>query len=382
MDLTQSLLDQSRAIAENADLLSLAVEKNDQTNIDASLEELANAYDRYAKPAAAFSSSFGSGEAVSGEQIAAAALASSLVDLRVADLLVKAAQASGELEGQADAAAINESATHLNDTILALQGSPGLAAGPTRFSFGEPGQAQPVPVPASPDLLTAKNTYIQQINDIYNRLITDSTALLMGTFKGVDQLDLTQVQQGVKQATAFFDLAVSGKFLSRILDAVQRAVKTLRELAGDEGMKQVEDRVSKEIEQVKNGEQALQTFLKFTYQSDQSQKAISGWITASDRGIVEIDMGRQKLDNLRKDAEKTFVLFNQIISTIHSLSGPVGWILGKVGGTAPLDLVMACFLFIVADIALLRGMDYADTTKVLKFVDGTLTISRQALAVK
>ncbi|HVN54170.1 MAG TPA: hypothetical protein VMT46_07550 [Anaerolineaceae bacterium] len=390
MGLTQTVLDRSRTIAENADSLSFAVAKNDQYDIDASLNDLIVAYDQYAHPAAAFSGSFAFSEAAgqpgvsvaSGGQTVNAALASSLVDLQVANLLTKAAQASGEIEGQADAAAISESVTNLNDTIQALQGRAGAATGPARYSFGESSQAEATPAPASPDLLTAKNTYLQLINDIYASLLADSIVLLTGTFKGLDQLDLGQVQQGVKQALSFLNLDVSGKFLSRIVDAVQRSFKTLRDMAGDQAMQQIEDRVNKEIGEVKKGEKALQAFLIFAYQADQSQKSISGWLETTNCGIAEIDTGRQRLVDLHSDQEKTFNLFNQIISALHSLSSPIEWILKKAGGTAPLDLVMACLLFIVVDFALLRGMDFADTTTLLKFVDGTLTISRQALNVK
>ena len=43
--------------------------------------------------------------------------------------------------------------------------------------------------------------------------------------------------------------------------------------------------------------------------------------------------------------------------------------------------MLAGLYLLVADAALLRGMDYADTARVIVFVPGTLTISKQALGV-
>jgi hypothetical protein len=37
--------------------------------------------------------------------------------------------------------------------------------------------------------------------------------------------------------------------------------------------------------------------------------------------------------------------------------------------------------FLVIDIALLRGMDYADTSRIFNWVDGIVTTSRRALGV-
>ncbi len=47
---------------------------------------------------------------------------------------------------------------------------------------------------------------------------------------------------------------------------------------------------------------------------------------------------------------------------------------------APLDLLLYGVFLVIMDIAILQGMDYADTATLVKWVDGVLTISQRVVA--
>lgn len=388
MGSTRDLIQRSRSVADNADLLSIALLSGDEDQVEDAVHDLLDAYDSYTGQAKVYSGRFGfDGIAQLAtpeerDQSAANALASALVDLEVAALLAQAAQLTGEIEGEVSAADLDETVATLNETLQAIEGPSGATPGTSRFAFDEVIAGRAPDIGPSPDAPTAKAAYEKQVKTVYDTLLAETTGLLVETFSQVSQLDADGISGGLAAVRGTVEGLPGGKAIPRLLEAVQRAIDTVKGIAGPKLFEQIEERINKTLEEIRKGEDVLQLFLKKNcYKSDESQQDISAWLKASQSDIAKIDGGAKSLAELQQQIVQTFTVNKKIVTNLRKLSGPIEWILKKFGGTLPLDLLMAGAFLLVIDVALLRGMDYVDTTKIVTFVDGTIIISMRALGV-
>jgi hypothetical protein len=387
IDDTRGVLRRSRAVADNADFLSFALLSGDRGKIEDAVTDLVAAYDSYTGQAESFSKLLGfdavaeSADAGERDQKTADSLASALVDLEVASVMGLAAQATGELEGEAASAELDGAVATLNETLKAIEGGSETAPGITYFAFDEVTAAQPANLSSS-DVATAKATYEQQVKTFYETLLTETTALLAAAFKAFSGLDAEQLSQGLKAVVGPIEVLPGSGLAARALEALKRAIETLKGILGPKLHDEIEEKINKRIEEIREGGGVLQMFLKYSYDYDDGQKEIVGFLQTSQSDFTTIDAGAQTLRQLQLQMAQTFALEKRIITTLRTLSHPIKWMLNRFGGTLPLDLIMCGAYVLVVDVALVRGMDYADTTKIISWVDGVRVISKRTLGVK
>ena len=382
---TNVLLERSRTLASNADFLSVAVTNDDKDQIEAAFEDLLASYDQYAGQAASYSSRLNFDEVARQEtsqerdQTAANALASALVDLETAVLLSQAAQLVGEMEGDVGPDELDQSVATLNNTVNALQGAVDGVPGVSRLAFDEVTGSQTQETLASVDLTTAKDFYKGKTKEVYEQLMTDASSLLVSMFNELSGLDEKQLREGLDVVRSGINLPAVGKAIPRMLDALKRAINTIKDLLGEEGFKKIDEEFDAFWDALKKGEGGLHAFLNYSFSNDLNLQKISTWVDVAQSDISAIDNGARRLANLHTQIVQYFTVSKKIVTSLKSLSAPIKWLLKKFGGTAPVDFILASLYFLVACAALLRGMDYADTTTVVKLVEGTITISEQAL---
>ena len=384
---TRTMLQRSRSVADNADFLSMALVSGDQGQIENAVDDLLAAYDSYTGQAKNYSSRLGFDEMaqladpVERDQSAANALAGALIDLEVAMVLGRVAQATGEIEGQVSAADLDEAVATLNETIKAIEGPSGAAPGMNRFAFDEViGSERPETV-SSLDVPTAKATYEKQVKTFYDTLLTETTALLVTAFNEISGLDANKISQGLKTIVGPIESLPGGRLAARVLEAIKRTIDTLKGILGPGFFGKIEEQINKRLDEIRKGGNLLQSFLKDAYAYNEGQKNIAGWLQISQADQAAIDQGMQTLDTLQQQVVQTFALGKRIVTTLRSLSGPLEWILKRFGGTLPLDILMGGTYLLVINIALLRGMDYADTTQIVKLVDGVIITSKRTLSI-
>ncbi len=385
---TRVMLQRSRRVADNADFLSVALLSGNQTQIDEAVDDLLAAYDSYTGQAKTYSSRFGFDEVakvtdpIKRDQSAANALAGVLIDLEVAAVLGRAAQAIGEIEGQGSVTDLDEAVVSLTQTIKAIEGPADTMPGTTRFAFDEVIASQTPKVISSPNVSTAKATYARQVKTFYDTLLIETTSLLMEAFKGVSNLDADKIHQGLQTIAGPSETLSGGRLVTRVLEATKRAIGTLKSILGSEPFNEIEKRLTKILDEIQQGGNVLQLFLKYTYGYDEGQGKIAEWSKTSQADHGAIDKGTQALQELQQQMVQAFALGKRIITTLHSLKWPLEWILKRFGGTLPLDLLMSGAFLLVMNSALLRGMDYADTTHIIKWVDGVMIISKRTFESK
>jgi hypothetical protein len=384
-DDARALLQGSRSVAESADFLSVAVRSGDRRHVEEAVDDLLAAYDGYTGKATAFNSRFGFDEVAKlavpeeRDQGTANSLAGALIDLQVAVVLCRTAQAASETDARVDAGELDEAIATLNETIKAIEGPSGAPPGTTRFAFDEVAASKLPESFRSPDLPSAKATYRNQVKTLYDTLLTETTALLVGAFKEVSRLDADTIGEALKTIVGPVGSLPGGGLAARALDALKRALDTLKGFLGPALVGKIEERIAKIVSEIRKGENPLQVSLKYAYGYDQGQKDIATWLDTSRTDLAAIDKGTQALAELRQGMVQAFTLLKRISAGIGGLGGPLKWILQRFGGTLPIDLLMGGAYFLVIDIALLRGMDYADTSRIFNWVDGVVTISKRTL---
>ena len=275
-----------------------------------------------------------SADAGERDQKTADSLASALVDLEVASVLGLAAQATGELEGEATSAELDGAVATLNETLKAIEGGSESAPGITYFAFDEVTAAQPANL-SSPDVATAKATYEQQVKTFYETLLTETTALLAAAFKAVSGLDAGQLSQGLKAVVGPIEVLPGSGLAARALEALKRAIEILKGILGPKLHDEIEEKINKRLEEIREGGGVLQMFLKYSYDYDDGQKEIVGFLQTSQADFTTIDGGTQTLCQLQRQMAQAFALEKPAPCTMHWTSTSLAHMADQLWNPSP-----------------------------------------------
>ena len=202
--------------------------------------------------------------------------------------------------------------------------------------------------------------------------------MLKLSFTELDKIDLSKVGAGLKQVFGSLDFlaGVSG-LARRALDALSWAIQGLQKLLGKDLAEKSESQLKTLLEKIKQGESPTQAFLKFSYGVETGTVKIKDWAKDSKADLVSVDAGTIQLAELHQRVVQAYAIHNRIVKSLRSLDDIFLWLLKKGGVGAPLDLLLYGVFLVIMDIAILQGMDYADTATLVKWVDGVLTISQR-----
>jgi hypothetical protein len=371
----QELAGRLQRVADSGDLLNVALLSGDPDQITGAVDDLIGAYDYYAGHAAGvgahmrFDQIIGTSTVGERNQLATAALASALADLDVASLLGHAASATGEIEEEISQVDLDEVVTTVGSTARALTW-----ADDGRYGFDEPVIA-PKPAKRGPQ------GYREQVKSVYDTLISESSGLLTSAFSHVDALDSEKIRKGLQAAGTPLQAAGAGRLAQRAVEAAQRAITTLRNLLGEDNVKKLDERIAKTLEELRQGEGAMTIFLKHSFAYDRGQKEIDSWLEQSRLEDEAYDSALEIITSLEQQIALAFTIEKRLINALNNFRKPADWLLKRFGSTIPLDLLLAVAYALILDVALLRAMDYADTTTIFAFVDGVVITSRRALSV-
>lgn len=381
----QDTLVQSQQVAEQVSSLGTVLAAGDASQVDAAVQQVLLSYDAYASSKGAvaaqpfFDTLASATEPLVRAQGSAGMLASVLLDLEMAAVLGETARiVEGEAPAPGDFSQLQVLSADLVRTSAELQlsGAPGTVG----FSFDEVLAAAPEITPSA-DLPQAVENFAAQAQQVYTSLLEQTTALLKLSFAELDRLDLEKVLEALKQVFSPLDALVGESELARrAIDALKRAVLGLRQFLGESLSERIEAEIKKILDSIKAGDTPTQVFLKYSYGVDPGMEKIKGWLQASQVDLVSLDAGSYQLAELNQRALQVYAVHTRIVKSLRNLDDIFLWLLKKGGVGAPLDLLLYGVFLVIMDIAVLQGMDYADTTTLVKFVDGVLAISQRVLA--
>ncbi len=380
----QDTLVKSQQVAEQVSSLGTVLAAGDASQVDAAVQQVLRSYDAYAssKGAAAaqpfFDTLASAPEPLVRAQGSAGMLASVLLDLEMAAVLGETARiVEGEAPVPGDFTQLQVLSADLVRTSAELQSSG--APGAVGYSFDEVLAAAPEITPSA-DLPQAVEKFAAQAQQVYTSLLEQTTALLKLSFAELDRLDLEKVLESLKQVFSPLDALVGESELARrAIDALKRAVLGLRQFLGESLSERIEREIKKILDSIKAGDTPTQVFLKYSYGVEPGMEKIKGWLQASQVDLVSLDAGSYQLEELNQRALQVYAVHTRIVKSLRNLDDIFLWLLKKGGVGAPLDLLLYGVFLVIMDIAVLQGMDYADTTTLVKWVDGVLAISQRVL---
>jgi hypothetical protein len=232
----------------------------------------------------------------------------------------------------------------------------------------------------SADLPTAKAAFDRRAKAVYE-LLTDETATLFGnSVTAVTGLDASKISESIGAVTEPFHFSGIGRIAMRVVESFKWAIDRLKELLGSATLTRVDKELTHQFDKLRTGTGAIRQVIDHLYRRENGLKMVDDWLAKTPSDSKTIDRGGGDLSELHQRAAQFFSLLKRIERILTALVRPIKFILEKIGGTLPVDLIVGgahCFVMIVA---LACGMDYADTATFFK-IDGVLTISRRALGV-
>jgi hypothetical protein len=377
-DETRTILDRARQVVSKADDLSTALHGGRDYEITEAARALAESYDRYAGPLTALGSSMGFDEAGldpgARDQGVATALAGILFDLEMANLLAEAAQATGELEAARQGNELDAAAQELDDVVRAVEAPLG-AGGTGRFGFDE---AAPLGAAPSASLEEAKAAFLQTVDSLYDGLQQHTTEVLVAAFGEISHYDLTGASRQMSGVGALFEKLGGGALLQRAAEALRRALDSLQALAGPEALKEVEAWLDATLDALRKGEGPLQTALGACYKRESGRRTIAERLAAYSDSQGRLEEVQGLLGELHGQIGQAFALEKRIVGSLRKIIGLLRMVPAIGALAATLDLLAVGVYLVVIDVALLRGMDYADVTAIYRWADGIQVTATQA----
>jgi hypothetical protein len=307
------------------------------------------------------------------ERIAEDTVASVLADLQVANVLLSAGQTLGETGQTSSPAPLDDALLALESTSLTLERASLSPAGaqPGRFGFAAAPAETAAPKP-SPDLPSACASFSTASGDTLSLLVSESREVVTGLAKAVSDID----QDRLLKSLGVFSKQVEqlpkvGRLFGQGLAKLENAVNALIKLLGSETLEKIKDQVAKLWGDIKQGKYLDDAF-RYLYQVDQTKQMVAKSLQAGDLQIQALDQRRQELAKLGVAFKESMSFASGIVAAL-SLAGSL---LALAAATSPAlagspaVLILAGAFSLVLAYIVLNGMDYADTTSLLKRVKG------------
>lgn len=347
--------------------LRRALEQEDDARLDDAVGELeqiaagrGRAGDRFGE--FGFTGSPGSETAARPDPTPEQALRSLELDLEVANLLIAAGQAVGEVGSRADRALLDRSLGRLETTTRALELDAGQAGG---FAF-EAGQ-EAAPRLASPDLPAAIEAFRTRSGDMLQMLVRETQGVATAIIDALSQLDPQKVVEALGALGRHAqDLPNVGRLVRQGLRRLLAVVQGLTELIGVRAIEALRERIGRFWNEVREGRhvaRALEAVLGVEVVTARIAEALAAEHLQADR----LDRASEALDRLQP-------AFLQTVSTMRALVSGValaGTLLAFTALAGPwLALATASAYLAILAATVLIAMDYADSEHLRQRVHG------------
>jgi hypothetical protein len=385
-ELTRDYISSTKGIVSAADMLKIAIAGGDLADIDFAVDMLSNAADEY-QGREGQRAKFGFDEMgqtpetdlPKKERLAGDLLVGALMDLEVANTLLIAGQAV-EKTGQPEATENLETITSQLDgltNILAFPLGKDVSEQFQRARFGFDEAAPPLEEVKSTDLATAKNNYEKQVGKFMDALKAETKVVITAGFKGVEELDDKKLAEAINLVgETAKELPKLGKLISKGLELVIEALQKLVKLLGENNVNELKEKAEELLGEIKKGEGLFDKFLNTSYGVENGKTHIKDLLAKTACDSDAIDQGTTHINDLQTRFSEQTVIVNRIIKGLNTGKKLVGLLLPQ----AIWMLLFGAFYIVAMDYILLAGMDFADTTTLIKFVKGVLETSEDILA--
>jgi hypothetical protein len=375
----------TKGVLSAADMLKTAAAGGDPGDIEFAAQLLAKAADDYTGNTAQYER-FGLDELAltpdtdlpRRERMASDILASALVDLEVGSTLIVAGQVAGETDEPGTVEDLDTATNQLRYVADAVSLPMGRdpRAPVTHARFGLDEVAAPAPFAASADVATAKASYEKHVTEVLESLVEETEKVFKIAFQGIVDLDDEDVAAAIASLGETVGvLPKVGKLVTKGLQLAAQALEKLTSLIGKDNLDALKKKASEIIEKVKQGGEPLAKFLNYSYGVENAKLQIEGRLARTTADAAAIDSGTKKLADLQARFAEQMAMLTRIAKTLNTSKKLVSKLLPDVAAV----VLFGSFYLVAMDYAVLAGMDYADTTTLITFVEGILKISEATL---
>jgi hypothetical protein len=313
-------------------------------------------------------------EKVTRERIMEDVLASVLTDLQVANVLMAAGQAMGELGAQPQPQKLGESLRRLENTsqVIAQSLASPLRGGaePGRFGFAEDVVA-PEAV-KSADLGSAKKTFKKRSDETLTSLVGDAKEVVMSAIKALSEIGAEKVAEAFsKLGDKIGELDKVGRLFRRGVRKLESAINALLRLLGEDLLKKVKEQVEKLWEGLKGGKYVSGP-LEFAFSVKATSDRIDEILARDGLKLEALDDASNALARLKQAFKENMEILSAVVTTI-SLVGTFLLLIPAIG--AQVALIAASANAMILGAVVLIGMDYTDSGILLKRVRGVKEIA-------
>ncbi len=296
-------------------------------------------------------------------------LASVLVDLDVANVLLAAGAARGETGEKADPKLLDEALLRLQNSTQSIEQSLASPLGadsvPGRFGFSEDKPPEEV---KSADLPAAVKTAATRANDTLNGLVSEAKATANGAIQALSKLDDAKVLEALsKLGVQVQDLPKVGRLFRLGIEKLKGAINSLLRMLGPDTLKKVKDQAEKVWKEVKGGKY-IEDMLQWAFGIDATQKRIKEVLALKTLQVEAVDKASNELPKLAIRFKETMGMLQSIVAAT-ALAATVISVVFPAAAPEVALAVGAIYVLILAAI-ILFGIDYADSGLLLRRVRG------------
>jgi hypothetical protein len=311
---------------------------------------------------------------ITRERVTEDVLASVLTDLHVANVLMAAGQAVGEIEGEREPKKLRESLLQLERTSSVVEqclASP-IETGPEPGRFGFSEEAADTDTVKSPDLASAITTYKDRSGETLVSFVNDAKDVVMNVVKKLSEIDFDKVFDLLSDIGGKIgDLSKVGRLFKQGVKKLQDAVNALLRLLGDDVVQKIKTQVNKVWSGLKDGKYVAGP-LEWSFGVEETKKQIQDILKSDKLNQESLDEGSNALAKLKVAFKENMGLLSGVAAAV-SLAGTLLFFIPAIGPYAALTAASINLLILGA--VILIGMDYTDSGILLRRVRGVREIT-------
>ena len=306
------------------------------------------------------------------ERISEDVIGSVLVDLQVANVLMAAGNAVGEVNGNAQPELLDEALNDLDETrpVIASGLSSPLAKGAMsgRFNFsGEAAAEEEEKVFQSADAESAIQTFKKVSDETLEQLATGVYEVALGVLDALKKLSPEKVLEALDQLGGPVKTitGMARRLISQGIQKMKHAIDDLTRLIGNDAITNIKDKVE---EIWNNREEGIAVALVGRLIGvETTRAAITALLSAKgiDKGIA--DQCSNEVARLLRPYRNNMAIAKKIVKAISFGSSVL--LLTPIAGQKIALFAASSYLIILASVILI-AMDYADSGRILRFVRG------------
>lgn len=302
-------------------------------------------------------------------------IASVLTDLQIANVLVAAGHAVGEVEGNKRPDLLEQALNDLDQTrpIIGKGLSSSLAKGTTLQRFNFSGTTAKEKTFESPDTESAIKTFKKVSDETLDQVVTGVHEVAVSVLEAAKKLSPEKVLEALNQLGGPVKTitGMAQRLVKQGIQKMKQAVDDLTRFIGNDGIKKVRDKVE---EIWRNREKGIvNQLLGKLIGIETTRASITAILGSKGMDKVIVDRASNEVSRLVIPYKDNVQLAKKIVNVISF--GSTLLVLAPIAGPKVALFVASSYLAVLAGVILI-AMDYADSGKILHWVRGVGEIAK------